>query len=234
MSTELCATPGADAPLREVVYRALRDELMNGAIKFGERLTEPKLSARFGVSRTPVREALGVLCADGLLRREEYGFSPVRPSVPKILDLYELRLTIELGGLRRVADNPGFAHDRAALLDLREEWAALRADPPAQEPGFVVRDEGFHVALCAAAGNVELTRALESVNSRIRHVRMFDFMANMRVETTIAEHLEILDAVLAGELELAQRLLRAHIGESLEVVLERVSRAVAAMSMTAD
>lgn len=221
-------------PLREAVYRALRDELMNGAVKFGERLTEPKLSARFGVSRTPVREALGLLCADGLLRREEYGFSPVRPSIPKILDLYELRLTIELGALRRVADNPGLAHDRAALLRLRGEWTALRDDPPAQEPGFVVRDEGFHEALCAAAGNAELARALASANSRIRHVRMFDFMANARVETTIAEHLEILGAVLDGDLELAQRLLRAHIGESLDVVLGRVSRAMATMSMDSD
>ncbi|ASF10527.1 putative GntR family transcriptional regulator [Nocardia brasiliensis NBRC 14402] len=216
--------------LRDVVYAALRGELMNGDIKFGERLTEPKLAARFGISRTPIREALTVLCADGLLQREEFGFSPVRPSIPLIRDLYELRITLELGGIQRALTNPAVSHDRALLEAERDAWLALRADPPAQEPGFVVRDEEFHVTLLTAAGNAEMVRALQAVNSRIRHVRMYDFMVNNRIETTIAEHLGILDAVLAEDLSLAYQLLHTHIGESLDVVLDRVTRAIAAMA----
>ncbi|MFI6212688.1 GntR family transcriptional regulator [Nocardia brasiliensis] len=216
--------------LRDVVYAALRGELMNGDIKFGERLTEPKLAARFGISRTPIREALTVLCADGLLQREEFGFSPVRPSIPLIRDLYELRITLELGGIQRALTNPAVSHDRALLEAERDAWLALRADPPAQEPGFVVRDEEFHVTLLTAAGNAEMVRALQAVNSRIRHVRMYDFMVNNRIETTIAEHLGILDAVLAEDLSLAYRLLHTHIGESLDVVLDRVTRAITAMA----
>ena len=232
MSTQVeTQDAGAGRPLREVVYATLRSELVNGTITFGERLTEPKVSARFGISRTPVREALTMLCSDGLLQREEYGFSPVRPSVPRIRDLYELRLTLELGGLARVMNNPALSHDRELLLAERERWLALQADPPEQEPGFVVVDEEFHVALLTAAGNAELVRALLSVNSRIRHVRMYDFMVNNRIETTISEHLAILDAVLAGELANGYQLLRTHIGESRDVVLERISRALAAMSM---
>ncbi|WP_052281069.1 GntR family transcriptional regulator [Nocardia vulneris] len=216
--------------LRDVVYVALRGELMNGDIRFGERLTEPKLAARFGISRTPIREALTVLCADGLLQREEFGFSPVRPSIPLIRDLYELRITLELGGIQRALMNPTVSHDRALLAAERDAWLALRADPPAQEPGFVVRDEEFHVTLLTAAGNAEMVRALQAVNSRIRHVRMYDFMVNNRIETTIAEHLGILDAVLAEDLSLAYRLLHTHIGASLDVVLDRVTRAIAAMA----
>ncbi|MEV0250069.1 GntR family transcriptional regulator [Nocardia sp. NPDC050712] len=231
MSTRV-ATAGQ--PLRDVVYETLRAELMNGDIKFGERLTEPKLSARFGISRTPIREALTVLCSDGLLRREEYGFSPVRPSIPLIRDLYELRITLELGGIQRAINNPEIRHDRELLTAERAAWLALRADPPAQEPGFVVRDEEFHVTLLRAAGNAELVRSLESVNSRIRHVRMYDFMVNNRIETTITEHLAILEAVLAQDLPLAYRLLHRHIGESLDVVLERVTRAMAAMSLATE
>ncbi|MGW4846363.1 GntR family transcriptional regulator [Nocardia brasiliensis] len=231
MSTRV-TTPqdAAGRPLRDVVYAALRSELMNGDIKFGERLTEPKLSARFGISRTPIREALTVLCADGLLQREEFGFSPVRPSIPLIRDLYELRITLELGGIQRALANPAVSHDRTLLEAEREAWRTLRADPPVQEPGFVVRDEEFHVTLLTAAGNAEMVRALRAVNSRIRHVRMYDFMVNNRIETTIAEHLGILDAVLAGDLSLAHQLLHTHIGESLDVVLDRVTRAIAAMA----
>lgn len=235
MSTRVATlADAAGRPLRDVVYTALRDELMNGDIKFGERLTEPKLSARFGISRTPIREALTVLCSDGLLRREEYGFSPVRPSIPLVRDLYELRITLELGGIQRAIDNPDIRHDHELLATERKAWLELQADPPEQEPGFVVRDEEFHVTLLTAAGNAELVRALQSVNSRIRHVRMYDFMVNNRIETTITEHLGILDAVLADDLQLAYRLLHKHIGESLDVVLERVTRAIAAMSLATD
>ncbi|WP_171048134.1 GntR family transcriptional regulator [Nocardia cyriacigeorgica] len=235
MSTRV-ATPAdtSGKPLRDVVYETLRAELMNGDIKFGERLTEPKVSARFGISRTPVREALTVLCSDGLLQREEYGFSPVRPSIPLVRDLYELRITLELGGLQRAMQNPDVVHDKALLTAERKAWLDLQADPPEQEPGFVVRDEEFHVTLLTASGNAEMVRALRSVNSRIRHVRMYDFMVNNRIETTISEHLAILDAVLAEDLSLAYRLLHTHIGESLDVVLDRVTRAIAAMSLATD
>ncbi|GGK60794.1 GntR family transcriptional regulator [Nocardia camponoti] len=218
--------------LRDVVYSTLRDELMNGEIRFGDRLTEPRLSTRFGMSRTPVREALTMLCADGLLQREEYGFSPVRPSIARIRDLYELRLTLELGGITQVAADPDRTYDRDLLEAERQRWLALKADPPAKEPGFVVIDEQFHVALLTAAGNREMVRALIGVNSRIRHVRRYDFMLNNRVETTIVEHLSIIDAVLAGEYATAQARLHAHIGDSLDVVLDRISRAVAAMSLS--
>lgn len=220
--------------LRDTVYAALRDDLMNGRIGFDQRLTEPKVSARFGISRTPAREALAMLSADGLLRREEVGFAPVRPSIPVVRDLYELRLTLELSGIQRAITNPAVVHDRDALLAERERWRVLRADPPEQQPGFVVVDEEFHVALLTAAGNGELVRALTAVNARIRHVRMFDFMVNNRIEVTIAEHLAILDAVLAGELVQAHGLLHRHIGESLDVVLDRVTRAVVAMSMATE
>lgn len=221
----------AGSQLRDAVYTALRDELMNGHIPFAQRLTEPKIATRFGISRTPAREALAMLCADGLLQREEVGFTPVRPSIPLIRDLYELRISLELTGIQRAITNEGVSHDRAALLAERERWLTLRAGPPAQEPGFVVVDEQFHLALLTASGNRELVRALTAVNARIRHVRMYDFMVNNRVEVTIAEHLAILDAVLAPDLPLAYELLHRHIGESLEVVLERVTRAIVAMSL---
>ncbi|WP_067699509.1 GntR family transcriptional regulator [Nocardia jejuensis] len=235
MSTTLdTRSDSAGGHLRDVVYATLRDELMNGRIKFDHRLTEPKVSARFGISRTPVREALAMLCSDGLLRREDVGFSPVRPSIPLVRDLYELRITLELSGIQRAIDNPGLVHDHELLRLERERWLAFRADPPPQEPGFVVLDEEFHVALLSAGGNGELVRTLVAVNARIRHVRMYDFMVNNRVEVTIAEHLAILDAVLAGDLPLAHELLRLHIGESLEVVLERVTSAIVAMSLATE
>lgn len=229
MSTD--TDTGPPEPLRLRVYRQLRADLMNGSVRVGDRMTEPKLAARFAISRTPVREALAMLAADGLIRREEFGFSPVPPSIPRIRDLYELRITLELQGITRAVDDPEIGHDRTLLESEQIRWRALAADPPEQEPSFVVADEEFHVALLTASGNAELVAALESVNSRIRHVRMYDFMVNSRIETSIAEHLAILDAVLDDDLAGARILLHRHIGESLSVVLGKVTRAVTAMSL---
>ncbi|MDN8957679.1 FCD domain-containing protein, partial [Staphylococcus aureus] len=84
--------------------------------------------------------------------------------------------TLELQGITRAIADPTIRHDRTILDDELVRWRALALDPPAQEPGFVERDEEFHVAVLRASGNNELVASLLSVNSRIRHVRMYDFM----------------------------------------------------------
>lgn len=212
------------------VHDELQRALLAGEISVDARLTEPKVSAYFGVSRSPVREALGRLVAAGLLRRCDYGFAPVRPTLAGVRDLYELRLAIELAGVRRVADNADVAYDRSMLEGERDRWLALALDTPAQEPDFVLEDEKFHVTVLAAAGNGELVAALEAVNLRIRRVRMHDFMVNNRIDITVSEHLAILGELLSGDLAAGSIALRAHIGDSLDVVVDRVEAAIVAMA----
>ncbi|MDT7599470.1 MAG: hypothetical protein QOK26_1547, partial [Pseudonocardiales bacterium] len=87
-----------------------------------------------------------------------------------------------------------------------------------------------HLTLCRAAGNPVLAAALETVNARIRPVRMYDFLTADRIELTISEHLEILELTLAGRLAEALIALHRHVGESMEVVEQRVVRALTAMA----
>jgi DNA-binding GntR family transcriptional regulator len=218
-------------PLRETIYLRLRDEIMSGRMPASQRLTEPKLSKQFGVSRTPIRDALIRLAADGLVQREDFGYSVLVPSLTQMRDLYELRLALELRGIRRAIENPSIAHDRAVLVNELATWEAMRAEPPAPSPEFVLLDESFHIALLSSSGNRELTEALHAVNSRIRRVRMYDFLEVERIEKSIAEHIAILEAVLDHRLDAALLLLHEHIGISLEVVMERATRAVTAMSL---
>lgn len=228
MSTQL-STPQSPPSRSDRVHDELQRALLAGEIDLDVRLTEPNVSTFFGTSRTPAREALGRLCAAGLLRRCEYGFAPVRPTLTGVCDLYELRLAIELAGIRRAATNDTVRHDRALLASEHARWREFARTPPVQEPGFVVEDERFHLTVLSAAGNPELVAALEAVNIRIRLVRMHDFMVNSRIETTISEHLGILDALLTGEFDEAETLLRNHIGASLSAVIERVERAISAI-----
>jgi DNA-binding GntR family transcriptional regulator len=218
------------ARLSDQVHDLLRDAIMNGRVPVTERLTEVKLARQLGISRTPVREALGWLATEGLLRREDYGYAARVPSVEGMRQLYELRITLELRGIARAIEDPTIRHDHRVLGDELASWYRMRVLTPKATPDFVVLDEGFHVALLRSSGNAALVEALESVNAKIRHVRMYDFLVNSRIEVSIAEHIEIGERVLTGQLAEAHEALHAHIGASSAIVMERVSNAIAAMS----
>lgn len=214
----------------EVVFAELKTRLLSGEFGVGRRLGEERLAEALGVSRTPVREALHRLHAEGLVvRHPEGGFLPAVPDVVVMRTLYEVRVGLEVQALRRPA-SLGARHDRPALERLREEWRALREDDPEPAPEFVLLDESFHVGLAAAAGNAVLVEFLRTVNDRIRIVRMQDFLTADRVTQTIEQHLEIVDAVLDGDTELAVTRFDNHLTESLVVVEERTLRAIALMA----
>jgi DNA-binding GntR family transcriptional regulator len=202
---------------------------MSGEFSFRDRLAEERLATLLGVSRTPVREALTRLAGDGLVeKRPDGGYYPAEPDLGSLRDLYEIRVTLELRGLQRAVES-GTAHDPALLEPLRDTWRALRDDPPAPDPDFVSLDEGFHIVLSRASGNVELANMLDAINARIRPVRMHDFVTADRVHLTISQHLDIVERVLAGDLERSVVALRRHVGESMDVVEKRAARAITQM-----
>ena len=92
-------------------------------------------------------------------------------------------------------------------------------------------DEGFHQVLSRSSGNTQLTGALVTVNQKIRAVRMHDFVETDRITATIDEHIEILDLVLARELPSALTALHKHVGESLEVVMQRATQSMTRMAL---
>jgi DNA-binding GntR family transcriptional regulator len=208
-------------------YSELKERLLGGDFRLNVRLAETKLAATLGVSRTPVREALLRLHAEGLLTRSpDGGFEPKVPDVAATRWLYEVRSGLELQALRRPA-SMGRTHDLDAVAVLRDEWAEL--DDLEASPTFVLLDESFHVGLAEAAGNPALTDLLRQVNERIRTVRMQDFLTDDRVAKTAAEHVAIAEAVLAGDLEAAASRFTDHVDRSMAVVDARVARAIARM-----
>jgi DNA-binding GntR family transcriptional regulator len=221
--------PSGTGNLRDAAYMALRHRLMSGEFSFRDRLAEERLASLLGISRTPVREALTRLSSDGLVeKRPDGGYYPTEPDLVGLRDLYEIRVTLELRGLQRAIEL-GTIHDPALLEPLRDSWRALRTDPPKPDPMFVAIDESFHVTLSRASGNLELANMLEAVNARIRPVRMYDFMTADRVRLTIEQHLGIVEKVLDRQVEESVVALRKHVGESMEVVERRATRAITQM-----
>ena len=218
----------------EHVYADLKARLLAGEFALGRRLGEERLAAVLDVSRTPVREALHRLHAEGLVTRHpEGGFMPTVPDVATMRLLYEVRVGLEIQALRRPQLH-GTTHDRTRVEQLHDEWRSLQADEPVANPDFVLLDESFHLTLADAAGNSVLVEYLRTVNERIRIVRMQDFLTEDRIHETIAQHLDISGALLDSDVELAVTRFEAHLRESLEVVEQRTVQAIALMASKED
>lgn len=211
-----------------LAYQELKTLVLLGEVPVGIRLREERIADRLGMSRTPVREALLRLHAEHFLdRHPEGGYRAANPSAQTMRELYEVRRALELFALRRARTSGG--HDRGALEELREEWAVLEGDPGVPDAEFVHLDEDFHRRLAEAAGNRQLADDLRSVNERIRPVRTHDFVTPGRIDATVEQHLEIVDAVLMRKIGRASALLDRHISESQSVVEVAVAQVLERM-----
>lgn len=215
----------------EQAYGELKRRLLLGEFPLGARLGEERLASLVGVSRTPVREALSRLHVEGFVERlPDGGYGPTAPDLHSVRELYEVRRGLELVALRRPTRG-GPPHDRDQLEALLVDWRSL--DPPVPEthtdPSFVMLDEDFHLRLAAAAGNGELVALLQSVNERIRLVRIHDFLTAERIAATIDQHARIVVALLHEGPAAAVDRLDRHLSESLAVVEQRAAAALSRM-----
>jgi len=216
----------------EHAYRVLKRTLLAGEVGLGIRLAEERLAAELDVSRTPVREALSRLHAEGLVERHpQGGFAPAAPDLHLTRQLYEVRFALEREALARSTRDGAEERDVDSLVVLRDEWASFEAPPSNDDvnPDFALLDEEFHVSLASSSGNRALADTLSRVNERIRPVRMHDFVTIERIEATIDQHVGVLDAVIDGQEELARERLDAHFAESVAVVEQRAAAALARM-----
>lgn len=213
-------THGSDNPpgdehhtnLAEQVYLRIKDEINRFVLLPGDRLSETELGNRFGVSRTPVRQALFRLRNEGILEVEAKSGWYLKPlDFAKLDDLYDLRITLELASVAKLCNRQ---EADGELERLKATWlvpAAERLDDAARVGAL---DESFHMTLVAAAGNSEAARVHREVTERIRFVRRLDFSRPDRIAATYAEHAKILRAIIQRKTDQAQLLLRAHIEES--------------------
>jgi DNA-binding GntR family transcriptional regulator len=198
------------------VHGEIRSLLLTGELAYTEYLAEERLARSLGCSRTPVREAFARLESEGFLERDTAGhFRPRPPQMDRMRDLYVVRASLERLSVQ-------LASDLDALRLLRDDWAAL--EPAERDDAFVYLDEAYHLGIADATGNRALVEMLRQVNDQIRVVRVHDFVVPGRIVTTIRQHLEILDAVLAGRGEEGARLMEAHVVESAAQVEAAIAR----------
>ncbi|MAY85547.1 MAG: GntR family transcriptional regulator [Pseudooceanicola sp.] len=214
----------------ERTYLRLKEMAANYEFKPDSRLNESELSKRLDTSRTPLREALNRLVAEGFLTsRAGQGFF-CRPLVPgHIMELYEARAAIECEAARLAA----LRADPAQIAELEQFLETSRPEYiPGTSPVELVRlDEEFHVRLTRLAGNAEMVRMLENMNARIHYVRLIDLKSlceHSGADTVTTDpHRRILDAIKARDPEAARREMAKHIERRLEAITDTVRAAFA-------
>lgn len=214
----------------ERIYRELKEMAADYAFKPDSRLNESELSRALQTSRTPLREALNRLVAEGFLTfRSGQGFFCRSLTPREIMDLYEARAAIECEAARLAA-----LRADAADIDALEAFLTRSQDdyrPGAPPAALVKLDETFHIRLTALSGNEEMTRMLENMNGRIRYVRLIDLKTLSAREgpemVTTEPHRRILDAVKRRDPEAAAREMGGHIERRLESITENVRTAFA-------
>jgi DNA-binding GntR family transcriptional regulator len=193
------------------VYEQLRSELFDFRLLPGDRFSEIEVAERTGTSRTPVRQALYRLHREGFLEVRPRSGWEVKPLNFEQLDaLYELRILLEQGAVRRLPTLPPERLNND-LAPLEARWLV----PPRKRSGDVAEvaawDEDFHCRLVSAADNAEFIRVHWDVTERIRIVRRLDFTKPARIRATYEEHSSILRALRQRCFEDAAEQLRVHI-----------------------
>ena len=201
------------------VYDLLRERIADGAIARGDRLHQEDLAAELGVSRTPIREALRRLAAEGLVELlNNRGARVATADTSDLLAAYGTRLIIEPGAARRAAQ----LADPGAIKKMRAIIAREKPKQTTPVELFAINRE-FHLALVAAAGNPQVTEFME-------HVWLGRIGAQLYVEAPDAKvlnddrraHSEIVDAIEAGKADKAEAFTRAHIERALGLLTETV------------
>ena len=195
------------------VYDRIKAMAATYRIKPGARVNEVELARTLGVSRTPVREALNRIAAEGfLLALPNKGYCGRAFDAQQILELYEYRSIVETGVVALVCERAS-DEDLKALAQLTD---AHRDEPEtdAQALRLLLRDEEFHERLAVLARNEECLRSVRSLNERLRFARWLDLKT--RRSLTRNDHPDIVAALLRRDLTGVQSLMRRHISHHLE------------------
>lgn len=198
------------------VYGQLREMILTLEFPPGAPLGESDLSERLGVSRTPIREALGRLAREGLVRQYPgRGAFVSEISIPDIVELYQMREALESHAARLAAESIR-EEGRAMLAELLEqlegERKALAAGDNDRYYDLMARMDESIVRL---AGNQRLAAALSEVWAQIRRVRRMASRSPARLLDTVDEHIAIISAIRDGDPERAATATLRHARHSL-------------------
>ncbi len=200
------------------VVEALRAAIISLELTPGSALDRGVLAQRFGVSQTPVRDALMRLAEEGLvLIRAQYTTKVTRIDVPAAREAHFLRRSIEIEIARLLA----LSHDQAVIDDLRTQLSRQQELAARQDwLGFIAADKEFHRLMYVAAGLPRLWSVVMRMSGHVDRLRLLHIPSSGKTESILDAHLAILEAIASGDAEAAQHAVRDHLSGTLASVDE--------------
>ncbi|MCC9625791.1 GntR family transcriptional regulator [Thalassospira sp. MA62] len=207
------------------LVQKLERDIVIGILKPGDKLDERSLSERFGVSRTPVREALQALAGTGLVATmPRRGTIVASITIAELIEMFEVMAELEAMCARLAARRmPREEIDH--LIAVANECNALREQPDAD--AYYEANVRFHEVIYAGGRNKFLERQTKNVRNRLAPYRRLQLHRPGRMTKSNDEHAEILTAISTGDAETAGKLMAQHVavqGEALNDLLAIVPR----------
>lgn len=194
------------------LVQILRKRIIENKTTPGQRLSEAEISANFGVSRQPVREAFIKLSEEGLVQiRPQRGTFVCRISLRAVEDARFIREAIESDLVTILADRP----DPTLMQELRQQLNAQRElsqgqDSQLDRTEFLLLDDRFHRTLAEAAGRQHLWQLLDGMKAQMDRVRYLTTQT-LDIERLVDQHTAIVDAIAAGDASQAEVAMRDHL-----------------------
>jgi DNA-binding GntR family transcriptional regulator len=201
--TDTASTPRADG---ETIFQTLRGEILSGVHQPGTAIRETSLAERFGVSRTPVREALSRLQHERLLERVARGLQVPQVDPQQVIQIYDMRILLEEEAARQAAKARQFP-------DLMRLEALLQRDRQLQDPDDHTRittNLEFHAAIWSCAHNTVLQDLLDRLSTHLIHAPRSTLSTGNRWAESLDEHEAIVHAIEKQDSDEAGKIARQH------------------------
>ncbi|HSN06548.1 MAG TPA: GntR family transcriptional regulator [Candidatus Angelobacter sp.] len=210
----------AAAPNRSAeVYDELRRAIVEGRIRPNERLIEAELAERLDVSRTPIRESMQRLAADGLVISRRRGWVVREHSPQEIQDIYEVRAALE-GYAARLAAQRASDEQIREIQRIHETY--VEALQGSSRGHLIAHNDEFHDAVIAASRNARLAEQIRRNREFYFMHRIAGFLTDAEVRTSIDGHQELVDALVARDEDLAESVARRRVLEGMSKTLSRL------------
>ena len=210
-----------DTSLAKLVRDDMLGLILKGVLVPGQRINEPDVASRLQVSRVPVREALRELESSGLVISRKHSGVFVRQLEPEeILDLYQMRGLLDGFAGRRAAQLP--ADQLAALVLLLQTSVQTMLDAAASHDLHLYYGENlrFHWAIVEAAGNRQLSESYRGIVQKLHLSRLKNLSQDVGIQASIAEHVEIVDALRTADAARCEALMARHVGDAYSRLLD--------------
>jgi DNA-binding GntR family transcriptional regulator len=206
--------------IKEIVYEGLRKVIISGDIQVGERIVEKEYAEKLNISRTPVREALKRLEAENLVEYlPRVGAVVRRISIEDVLEVYKIRHNLEVLATTSAMDNITIEgiKEIEELLDLTEQ---KNMEGDVEE---VIRlSAEFNLMIYKFSGMKKLAGMITRIDEYVQKFRDISISEDSRREKALKEHRSIFKAIKEKDKELIDDLIKKHLQDSLEVVIEQV------------